>query len=101
MAALALAATFAVFGCNGAPAGDSGSAEPANSATSAPEAQGMEDVQTAAMIAREVEANPDRAAEILESHGMTQESFQQLMYEIAADPARSEAYEAARKAGGS
>ncbi len=104
LAAGALALVFALgtFGCTATPSQESGSAEstvdtPADTPAS-PEA---DMVQSAAKIATEIEAEPDRAAAILESHGMTPEQFQALMYEIAQDPAKSEAYAAARAGGGS
>jgi hypothetical protein len=75
---------------------DTESAPPAADA----DAPAMEMVQKALTIAREIEANPDQGEQILESHGMTAESFQALMVEIAEDPAMAEAYAAAR-AGGS
>lgn len=50
----------------------------------------------AAALAKELEANPDDADAILKSHGMTQQQFEDLMFEIAADEALSEAYARAR-----
>lgn len=90
---LALAALAA--GCGGAPAGDGG-AEPAASDVSGSAEPAAGSVEMAAAIAKEIEASPDRAAEILESHGMTPEAWQALMYEIAEDPAKAEAYAAAK-----
>jgi hypothetical protein len=48
--------------------------------------------RAAAALAREIQADPDAAAEILAARGMTEEEFESLLYEIAADPAASEAY---------
>ncbi len=48
--------------------------------------------EKAARIASEIQADPDNAAMILDRHGMTQEAFEQLLYEVAADPVLSEAY---------
>ena len=48
----------------------------------------------AAAIAKDLRANPDDADAILAKHGMTRQQFEDLMYEIAADPAMSEAYTA-------
>ena len=56
----------------------------------------QDEVAKAAAIAKEIEAAPDRAVEILESHGMTPEQWEALMYDIASDPARAEAYAAAK-----
>jgi len=52
-------------------------------------------VTQAAAIARAIEADPDAADAILESHGVSVEDFEQMMYEISADPALASAYEAA------
>ncbi len=60
------------------------------------EENASEKVRVAAEIAAAIEARPDDAAGILASHGMTEDSFESLMYEIAADPALSAAYESAR-----
>lgn len=49
-------------------------------------------VDTAAAIARAMKADPDRADEVLQRYGMTEQQFEDLMYEIAADPEMSEAY---------
>ena len=56
-----------------------------------------ERVRVAADVAREIESRPDEAEEILAAHEMTAESFEQLMYEIAADPELSRAYQAATR----
>jgi hypothetical protein len=51
-------------------------------------------VDKAVAVAKAVEANPGRADAVLREHGMTAQQFEDLMYEIAADPAMSEEYEA-------
>ncbi len=51
---------------------------------------------TAAALANAVAANPSRADSILSAAGYTVESFEQMMYEIAADSAQAAAYAAAR-----
>ena len=61
----------------------------------APAADLSEKVRIAAAIATEIESQPDQAEEILARHDITADSFEQLMYEIAADPQLSKAYEAA------
>jgi len=50
----------------------------------------------AARVANAIEALPTRADSILKAAGQTPESFQQMMYQIAADSAMSAAYAAAR-----
>jgi type IV pilus biogenesis protein CpaD/CtpE len=94
--ALALVIALGLAGCAAAPSSDTESAPAAAEA----DAPAMEMGPKALTIAREIEANPDQGEQILESHGMTAESFQALMVEIAEDPAMAEAYAAAR-AGGS
>jgi hypothetical protein len=53
---------------------------------------GSSRVDTAVRIAQGVQANPDRADAVLREHGMTVEEYEDLMYEIAADPAMSEEF---------
>lgn len=77
-----------VAGC-GAPA-----PEPPAEETAAAVATG-DIVQRAVEIAKAIEADPDSAAQILEDHGLTVEQFEDMMYEISADPVLSKAYEAA------
>ena len=49
----------------------------------------------AAAVAKELKANPDDADAILGRHGMTQQQFEDLMFEIAADEELTKAYEQA------
>lgn len=51
---------------------------------------------TAAALANAIAANPALTDSILSVAGFTPDSFQQLMYEIAADSAMSASYAAAR-----
>jgi len=53
--------------------------------------------RTAASVANAIEASPARADSILRAAGYTRDSFQQAMYEIAADSAMSAEYAAAKK----
>ena len=53
--------------------------------------------RTAASVANAIEANPAKADSILQAAGYTRDSFQQAMYEIAADSAMSADYAAAKK----
>jgi hypothetical protein len=53
-------------------------------------------VTAAAATAKAIEANPSGADSILSAAGHTRESFQQLMYDIAADSAKSATYAAAK-----
>lgn len=56
----------------------------------------VDQAREAGEIARAIEAEPNRASEILSQHGMTAERFDALVLEIAADPRLSETYEEAR-----
>jgi hypothetical protein len=57
---------------------------------------GSEDeVLRAAEIAREIRERPDDTEAILEEHEMTIEELEALMYEIAADPEKSQRYQEA------
>ncbi len=53
-------------------------------------------VAKAAKLASAIESNPEAADQILEDHEMNREDLDTLMYEIAADPELSAAYQAAR-----
>lgn len=52
-------------------------------------------VQKAVEIAKAIEADPDATEQVLQDHGLTVEEFEQMMYEIGADPELTKAYEAA------
>ena len=52
--------------------------------------------QTAASVANAIAANPSAADSILRAAGYTRDSFQKLMYEIAADSAMSAEYAATK-----
>jgi hypothetical protein len=45
-----------------------------------------------AAIAKAIQANPERADAILSQNGMTEQLFDDLLYEIASDPEMSRAY---------
>lgn len=51
-----------------------------------------DDVEKAATIAKEIKASPDDAEKVLEKHSMTEEQFEALMFEIAEDPKKAEAF---------
>jgi hypothetical protein len=52
--------------------------------------------RTAALTANAMAANPAAADSILRASGYTKDGFEKLMYEIAADSAKSAEYAAAR-----
>ena len=53
--------------------------------------------ENAAAIADEIAASPAKAEEILSSHGTDRDAFEEALFDIAADSAKSKAYLAARK----
>ena len=55
-----------------------------------------ERARTAAAVANAMAANPAAADSILTAAGYTRDSFQELMYDIAADSAMSAVYAAAK-----
>lgn len=74
--------------------GDAPPAEtPAPPPTEAAPAEPSEDEKLAA-LASAIRANPDNAAQLLADAGMTAEQFEAAMFEVARDPARSEAFAA-------
>jgi hypothetical protein len=84
-------------------AGCSGNGSSATSATAAPapaaragalSTSQQSRVDKAAAIARAIESSPSSADAALQQHGMTEQQFEDLMYEIAADPEMSQAYAA-------
>lgn len=84
---------LALAGCGSEPAGQADQTAPAQpSEAPATTQQPADPVDTAAAVARELEANPEDAAAILERHGLTAEKLDELMYEIAADPVKAERY---------
>lgn len=54
-------------------------------------------VETAAAIAKAIDAAPDDADAILAKHGMTEQAYRALLYEIAEDPKKSMLFLARRK----
>ena len=79
-AALALAA---IAGCS-----DTGSTGRTTSTSGSSTITGAQQnkVDRAAAMARAIRANPNNADQVLRDHNMTEEQFEALMYEIAADP---------------
>ncbi|MDZ4754412.1 MAG: hypothetical protein SGJ11_07935 [Phycisphaerae bacterium] len=88
-------AIFAGFACSS----DSSTSRPASEVSTPPveelsaltSAQRLK-IDRAVAMAKAIEANPDAADEILKQHGMTEEGFEDLLFEIAGDPAMSQAY---------
>ena len=91
---LVTALVLSSFGCAPKAAEEKAAAPaPAAQAEATPS---VEKAREVARISLEIEKEPGRATVILESHGMTAESFEDLLYAIAEDAALTEAYEAAR-----
>jgi hypothetical protein len=80
---------LAMLACSG---GEAPKAEPA------PETEKVQadPVKTAAEIANAIDAAPGTADEVLKKHEMTEEAYRALLYDIAEDPAKSEAFLEAR-----
>jgi hypothetical protein len=92
---LLLAALFVVFiGCGGSEPEPASEAERETGSAAATASADL--VTRAAEISKAIEADPDAAEEILQRYEITVEEFEQLMFEIAADPELSKAFEAAR-----
>lgn len=90
---IGMALALASYGCGGGADRQEGAQDAGvgfASTTSPSPAQGMVDV--AVRIAREIQASPDAADAILQRHGKTREEFEQLLYDIAADPDLSHLY---------
>ncbi len=89
-----LGAALIVAGCASQSSPEQGSATegrpPAAPAMTAQQTK----VDKAALIAAAIQANPDNADQIFRQNGMTEQQFENLLYEIAADPEMSAAYNA-------
>jgi len=70
-------------------------AQPEDQAPAPDSPQGK--VQLAAVVAREISAAPELADDILERHNLDRDKFDAMIFEIAADPALTKAYMAARR----
>jgi len=76
---------------NSGSGGGSGAAASSNQNASASQ---NTKVDRAAAVARALSSNPGNADEILRQNGMTEQQYESLLYEIAADPAMSAEYSA-------
>lgn len=78
-----------------APAHEAAAPQATPSTAPAPQAAptpAADKVAVAVTIAKAIEADPDAADTILADHGMTQGQFEDLLFEIAADPELSRRY---------
>ncbi len=89
---IASAVLLTVIGCAGGERAESDTAVPATPSTSASEDR----ARAAATVANAIAANPAGADSILKAAGYTRDTFQTMMYEIAADSAMSVAYAVAK-----
>lgn len=90
---LAAAVLMAATGCVRE---ESDGRDTARDTTAVADASSTERARTAAAVADAIAANPSAADSILTAAGYTRESFQRLMYEIAADSGMSAAYASAK-----
>lgn len=94
VSAWALLIAIFLADCTSSSSTREGSTESAATATTG--APTLEQARKAGAVARAIEAEPNRAAEILAEHGMTAEGLEALIIEIARDPKLTEAYEEAK-----
>ena len=92
--ALALGIVLFSFGCAKTPSTEESVTPMATGQNNA--TPSIENAREAAQMAVAIENEPARLTEILESHGMTREAYEELLYTIAQDADLTEAYEAAR-----
>jgi hypothetical protein len=85
-----LIVSVALLGCGGSEVQTSDDPATSQAATAV-----SETVSKAVAVAKQIEASPDDIDAILEQHGLTVETFEDMLYEISSDPELSEAYNAA------
>ena len=97
---IAAAALLTTFGCARGERSDADTAgdTAASTGSTAGSTTGStaDRARNAAAVANAIAANPARADSILQAAGYTRDSFQAVMYEIAADSAMSAVYAAAK-----
>jgi hypothetical protein len=94
VSALALLLAVLAAGCAGSSTTSESTPEPvATETTGAPT---VEQARKAGTVARAIENEPGRAAEILAENGMTAEGLESLILEIAKDPVLTDTYEEAK-----
>lgn len=85
---------LALVGCGGEAAPE---AAPAPAPVEAPAAPAKDSPEGLAATANEIAKDPSKQAEILSAAGWTAADFEAALVAVAADPAKSAAYAAARK----
>lgn len=96
LAALAIAAVLSAWGCARSPSSET-SAKAVN-AEQNDATPSVDRAREAAQMVVAIEKEPRRMVEVLEAHGMKQETFEELLFNIAQDPDLTEVYETARTA---
>jgi hypothetical protein len=93
--AIGFAIALFTFGCTKTPSGETTAADkaPVVQTDSIPS---IERAREAGQMAAAMTKEPDRIQEILDAHHMTADAYQVLLFDIAEDPALTDAYEAAR-----
>jgi len=94
--ALAAGIVLFSFGCAQTPSTEKSATPVTTSAAKSDTTPSVDKAREAGTMVVAIEKEPKRLTEILEAHGMTGESFQDLLYKIAQDPELTKAYEAAR-----
>lgn len=98
IAFLATAALLTAIGCAGDDRADADStvAASGSAASASPSSASADRARAAARVANAIAANPAAADSILRANDHTRESFEKLIWEIAADSAMSAVYAAAK-----
>ena len=92
MPSVAAALLLIALGCARGERGDADTTPAASTSTASP----ADRARAAAAVAKAIEANPAGADSILQAAGYTRDSFEKMIYEIAADSVMSAAYAAAK-----
>lgn len=93
---IAAAVLLTTFGCARGERSDADTAGDTATSTGSTAGSTADRARSAAMVANAIAANPARADSILQAAGYTRDTFQAVMYEIAADSAMSAVYAAAK-----
>lgn len=88
---------LALIGCGGETATPEPAPEPAPAVEPAPAAPAKDSPEGLAATANEIAKDPSKQAEILAAAGWTAADYEAALVAVAADPAKSAAYAAARK----
>ncbi len=96
---LALGVLFLAAGCTGSStSAESGASAEVSVATGTTSTPTLEQARKAGTIAGAIEKEPNRSTEILAENGVSSESFEKLIIDIARDSVLTQAYEEAKAA---